>query len=64
MSGRRGKLGIASRPVRTPAIDALVGVVRSMTEKDFAAEARTLERLGLNGMDGPQIRRVVEQGFS
>jgi hypothetical protein len=35
-----------------------------MTGKDFAAEARTLERLGLSGMDGPQIRRVVEQGFS
>jgi hypothetical protein len=35
-----------------------------MTGKDFTAEARTLERLGLGGMDGPQIRRVVEQGFS
>jgi opine dehydrogenase len=50
--------------VGTPAIDALVGVVRSVTGKDFAAEARTLERLGLSGMDGPQICRVVEQGFS
>jgi opine dehydrogenase len=50
--------------VRTPAIDALVETVRNMTGKDFAAEARTLERLGLSGMDGPQIRRVVEQGFS
>ena len=49
--------------VRTPAIDALVEVVRSMTGKDFAAEARTLESLGLSGMDGPQIRRVVDEGF-
>jgi opine dehydrogenase len=56
-------VGVAAG-VPTPAIDALVGVVRSMTGKDFAAEARTLERLGLSGMDGPQIRRVVEQGFS
>ena len=56
-------LGVAAG-VPTPTIDALVGVVRSMTGKDFAAEGRTLERLGLNGMDGPQIRRVVEQGFS
>ena len=49
--------------METPAIDALVETVRNMTGKDFAAEARTLERLGLSGMDGPQIRRVVEQGF-
>jgi hypothetical protein len=35
-----------------------------MTGKDFAAEARTLERLGLSGMDAPQIRRVVDEGFS
>ncbi len=54
----------AAAEVRTPAIDALVEVVRSMTGKDFAAEARTLERLGLSGMDGSQIRRVVDEGFS
>jgi len=53
----------AAAGVRTPTIDALVEVVRSMTGEDFAADARTLERLGLSGMDGPQIRRVVEQGF-
>jgi opine dehydrogenase len=50
--------------VRTPAIDALVELVRKMTGKNFAADARTLERLGMGGMNGPQIRRVVEQGFS
>jgi hypothetical protein len=50
--------------VSTPAIDALVELVRKMTAKNFATDARTLERLGLGGMDGPQIRRVVEQGFS
>jgi hypothetical protein len=44
---------------RRPAL----GVVRSMTEKDFAAEARTLERLGLSGIDGPQIRHVMDDGF-
>jgi hypothetical protein len=54
----------AAAGVQTPTIDALVGVVRSMTGKDFVADARTLERLGLSGMDAPQIRRVVEQGFS
>ena len=54
----------AAAGVRTPAIDALVEIVRNMTGKDFAAEARTLERLGLSGMDGPQIRRVMDEGFS
>jgi hypothetical protein len=39
----------------TPAIDALVETVRNMTGKDFAADARALERLGLADMDGPQI---------
>ena len=34
-------LGVAAG-VPTPAIDALIAVVRSMTGKDFAAEARTL----------------------
>jgi opine dehydrogenase len=55
-------LGVAAG-VRTPAIDTLIEVVRSMTGKDFATEGRTLERLGLHGMDGPQIRRVMEEGF-
>ena len=50
--------------VRTPAIDALIEIVRSMTGRDFAAEGRTLERLGLGGMDAPQIRRVMVEGFS
>ena len=54
----------AAAGVDTPAIDALVEVVRSMTGKDFVAEARTLERLGLGGMDAPQIRRVMDEGFS
>jgi hypothetical protein len=34
-----------------------------MTGKDFVAEGRTLEWLGLSGMDLPQIRRVVDEGF-
>jgi opine dehydrogenase len=56
-------LGAATR-VGTPAIDALIEIVRSMTGNDFAAEGRTLERLGLSGMDGAQIRRVVESGLT
>jgi opine dehydrogenase len=49
--------------VKTPVIDTLVDITRYMTGKSFAAEGRTLERLGLAGMDAAQIRRVVEEGF-
>ena len=35
-----------------------------MAGKDFAAEARTLERMGLAGMRASQIEHVVENGFS
>jgi len=49
--------------VPTPAIDALVELARIMTGVDFAAEARTLARLGLGGMSTAQIRRVMDEGF-
>ena len=49
--------------VHTPAIDSLVAVVQYMTGSTFAGEARTLERLGLSGMDASQIQRVVRDGF-
>jgi opine dehydrogenase len=47
----------------TPAIDALIETVRHMTGTDFAAEGRTLDRLGLGGMSAGEIRRAVETGF-
>jgi opine dehydrogenase len=56
-------LGAASG-VATPAIDALITMVRAMTGADFAAEARTVERMGLAGMDASQISRVIEIGFA
>jgi hypothetical protein len=34
-----------------------------MAGKDFATEARTLDRLGLAGMDAAHIRRTVAEGF-
>ncbi len=37
----------AAAGVPTPAIDALITLVRAMTGKDFSHEARTLERMGL-----------------
>jgi len=53
----------ATAAVGTPAIDALIEIARHMTGKDFASEGRTLERLGLSGMDGQQIQRVAQEGF-
>jgi opine dehydrogenase len=49
--------------VPTPAIDAVVTLAQVLAGHDFAAEARTLDRLGLAGMDAGQIRRVVAEGF-
>jgi opine dehydrogenase len=49
--------------VSTPAIDTLIAIVRHMTGWDFAAEGRSLRRLGLAGMDAAGIRRTVEEGF-
>jgi opine dehydrogenase len=54
----------AAAGVKTPAINALVEMVRNMTGRDFVTEGRTLERLGLNWMNRPQICRVVEAGFN
>ena len=54
----------AAAGVPTPAIDAIVAIVRSMTGRDFAAEGRTLERLGLSGMSAVEIVRVMNEGFA
>jgi opine dehydrogenase len=50
--------------VPTPAIDALVETARHLSGRDFADDARTLDRLGLAGMAAPQIRRVLAEGFA
>jgi opine dehydrogenase len=49
--------------VPTPAIDAVIVIAQCMAGKDFAANARTLDRLGLAGMGAAQIRQVMEEGF-
>ena len=49
--------------VPTPAIDATVMLACNMAGKNFAAEGRTLERLGLAGLDAAGVRRVIERGF-
>ncbi|MGA8398406.1 MAG: NAD/NADP octopine/nopaline dehydrogenase family protein [Stellaceae bacterium] len=49
--------------VETPAIDAVIKLAQILAGSDFAGDARTLDRLGLAGMDAAQIRRTLEEGF-
>jgi opine dehydrogenase len=55
-------LGAAAK-VGTQAIDSVITVACTLAGKDFAAEARTLERMGLASMNAAQIRQVVDAGF-
>ena len=50
--------------VATPAVDAVIEIVKQMTGKDFAANGRSLDRLGLAGKSATEIRHVYEHGFS
>ncbi len=52
----------AAAGVATPAIDALITLVRAMTGKDFSGDARTLDRMGLGGMGAAEITHFVELG--
>ena len=49
----------AAAGVPTPAIDAVIRLASILAGKDFAADARTLDRMGLAGMDAAQIRRTL-----
>jgi hypothetical protein len=52
----------AAAGVPTPRIDAVVALAQTLAGTDFAASERTLERMGLAGLDATAIRRVVEHG--
>lgn len=54
----------AAAGITTPAIDALIEIVRCMTGKDYATEGRTLQRMGLSGMNAAGIRHVLSEGFN
>jgi opine dehydrogenase len=49
--------------VATPAIDAVIKLAQTLSGNDFAADARTLDRMGLAGMGAGQIRRTLAEGF-
>jgi opine dehydrogenase len=50
--------------VPTPAIDAVITLAQTLAGNDFAADARTLDRMGLAGMAAGQIRRTLDEGFA
>src|SRR4029077_10730382 len=45
--------------VPTPAIDAVIELAQTLAGSDFSDPARTLDRMGLAGMDRAQIRRTL-----
>jgi opine dehydrogenase len=49
--------------VPTPQIDAVIKLAQTLSGRDFAADARTLDRMGLAGLDTAQIRRTLADGF-
>jgi opine dehydrogenase len=54
----------AAAGVPTPAIDAVIRLAAILAASDFAATARTLDRMGLAGMDAAQIRGTFDRGFA
>jgi opine dehydrogenase len=56
-------LGIAGS-VATPTLDALIHLASVTAGRDFTAEARTIDRLGLSGHDVAQIQNTVQNGFA
>jgi len=55
-------LGLAAG-VPTPRIDAVIALAQTLAGTDFAGTARTLDRMGLAGLDAPGIRRTAMEGF-
>jgi opine dehydrogenase len=49
--------------VATPAIDAVIQMAQALAGSDFTGSARTLDRLGLAGLDAAGIRRALAEGF-
>ncbi len=53
----------AAAGIATPAIAAVIKLAQTLAGTDFAENARTLDRMGLTGMDAGQIRRTLAEGF-
>ena len=55
-------LGLAAG-VPTPGIAAVIELARTLAGTDFAASARTIDRMGLTDLDAAGIRCTVMEGF-
>jgi opine dehydrogenase len=49
--------------VKTPRIDAVIKLAQTLAGSEFTSTARTLERMGLGGMDAARIRQTLLEGF-
>ena len=50
--------------VGTPVIDGLISLTSAMLRRDFRAEGRNLDRLGLEGKSVAEIRAIMETGLT
>ena len=48
--------------VPVPTMEAIIHLASILTKRDFMSEGRTVERLGLSGLDVRGIRKLVEEG--
>jgi opine dehydrogenase len=53
----------AAAGVATPQIDAVIRLAQVLAGDEFGASERGQERMGLSGLDGAEIRRVVIEGW-
>ncbi len=42
----------------------MIRLAEILSATDFTASARTLDRMGLTGMNAAEIRRVLAEGFA
>jgi opine dehydrogenase len=49
--------------IPTPVCDALIAIASSMHRKDYCAEGRTLDRLGIGHYSVGELKSILKQGF-
>ena len=49
--------------VKTPLVDAFLAIASAITERDLYAEGRTLEKLGLAELSGPEMSNLLYEGL-
>ena len=50
--------------VKVPTLKSIIHLTSLLHERDYWAEGRTVEKLGLAGMNVAQIRRAIVEGFT